>query len=110
VKSYCAADKLLRSTFAKCSTAVKKLYSVPIAYANVCLLTVKQIQTSMKHMQVAYNNAYRIMHYIPRNIKSLLLLVVLHLWWGILSLLFISVLYIVFINMQVYYHVSCLFA
>ena len=70
VKSlYCAANKL-RGTFDQCSTAVKnalfRAYCMP-TYA--CQLWSKYMQTSMKLLRAAYNNAYRIMHYIPRNLS-----------------------------------------
>ena len=70
VKSlYCAANKL-RGTFDQCSTAVKnalfRAYCMPM-YA--CQLWNKYTQTSMKRLRAAYNNAYRIMHYIPRNVS-----------------------------------------
>jgi len=70
VKSlYCTANKL-RSTFDQCSPAVKntlfRAYCMPM-YA--CQLWSKYTQTSMKRLHAAYNNAYRIMHYIPRNVS-----------------------------------------
>ena len=70
VKSlYCAANKL-RGTFDQCSPAVKNTlfcaYRVPM-YA--CQLWSKYTLTSMKRLRAAYNNAYRIMHYIPRNVS-----------------------------------------
>jgi len=70
VKSlYCAANKL-RGTFDQCSPAVKntlfRVYCMPM-YA--CQLWSKYKQTSMKRLRAAYNNAYRIMHYIPRNVS-----------------------------------------
>ena len=70
VKSlYCAANKL-RGTFDQCSPAVKNTlfhsYYMPM-YA--CQLWSKYTQTSMKRLRAAYNNAYRIMHYIPRNVS-----------------------------------------
>ena len=70
VKSlYCAANKL-RGTFDQCSPAVKntlfRAYCMPV-YA--CQLWSKHTQTSMKRLHAAYNNAYRIMHYIPRNVS-----------------------------------------
>ena len=70
VKSlYCAAKKL-RGTFDQCTPAVKntlfRAYCVPM-YA--CQLWSKYTQTSMKRLRAAYNNAYRIMHYIPRNVS-----------------------------------------
>jgi len=68
VKSlYCAAHKL-RGTFDQCSPAVKntlfRAYCMP-TYARQ--LWTKHTQASMKRFSAAYNNAYRIMHYIPRN-------------------------------------------
>ena len=70
VKSlYCAANKL-RGTFVQCSPAVKntlfRAYCMPM-YA--CQLWSKYTQTSMKRLRTAYNNAYRIMHYIHRNVS-----------------------------------------
>jgi len=70
VKSlYCASNKL-RGTFDQCSPAVKntlfRAYCMPI-YA--CQLWSKYKQTSMKRLRTAYNNANRIMHYIPRNVS-----------------------------------------
>jgi len=70
VKSlYCAANKL-RGTFDQCSPAVKNTlfhaYCMPI-YARQ--LWSKYTQTSMKRLRAAYNNAYRIMHIIPRNVS-----------------------------------------
>ena len=70
VKSlYCAANKL-RGTFDQCSTAVNntlfRAYCMPM-YA--CQLWSKYRETSMKHLSAAYNNAYRIMHYKPRNVS-----------------------------------------
>ena len=41
-----------------------RAYCMPM-YA--CQLWSKYTQTSMKRLRAAYNNAYRIMHYIPRN-------------------------------------------
>ena len=69
VKSlYCAANKL-RGTFDQCSPAVNntlfRAYCMPM-YA--CQLWRKYTQTSMKRLRAAYTNAYRIMHYIPRNV------------------------------------------
>jgi len=34
-----------------------------------CQLWSKYTQTSMKRLRVTYSNAYRIMHYIPRNVS-----------------------------------------
>jgi len=34
-----------------------------------CQLWSKYTQISMKRLRAAYNNAYRIMHYIPRNVS-----------------------------------------
>jgi len=66
---YCAANKL-RGTFDQCPTAVKntlfRAYCMPM-YAFQ--LWSKYTQTSMKRLHAAYNNAYRIMHYIPRNVS-----------------------------------------
>ena len=61
---------LLLITFDQCSTAVKntlfRAYCMPM-YA--CQLWSKYTQTSMKRLRVAYNNAYRIIHYISRNVS-----------------------------------------
>jgi len=66
---YRAANKL-RGTFDQCSPAVKKTlfraYCMPVF---ACQLRSKYTQTSMKRLRAAYNNAYRIMHYIPRNVS-----------------------------------------
>jgi len=68
VKSlYCAAN---RGNFDQCSPALKntlfRAYCMPM-YA--CQLWSKYTQTGMKRLRVAYSNAYRIMHYIPRNVS-----------------------------------------
>jgi len=71
VKSLYSAANKLRGTFDQCFPAVKNTISC-LLHANVCLPTVEQIQytqTSMKRLRVAYNNASRIMHYIPRNVS-----------------------------------------
>ena len=70
VKSlYCVANKL-RGTFDQCSPAVRntllRAYSMPV-YA--CQLRSKYTQTSMKRVRAAYNDVYRIIHYIPGNIS-----------------------------------------
>jgi len=60
----------LRGTFDQCTPAVKntlfRAYCMPM-YA--CHLWSKYTQTSMTRLRAAYNNAYRIMHYIPRNVS-----------------------------------------
>ena len=60
----------LRGTFDQCSPAVKntlfRAYCVPM-YA--CQLWSKYTQTSIKRLRAAYNNAYRTVHYIPRNVS-----------------------------------------
>ena len=70
VKSlYCAANTL-RGTFDQSFPAVKntlfRTYSMPM---NACQLWSKYTQTSTKRLHAEYNNAYRIMHYIPRNVS-----------------------------------------
>ena len=69
ISLYRAANKL-RGTFDQCSPAVIntlfRAYCMPM-YA--CQLWGKCTQTSMKRLRAAYNNAYRIMHYIPRNVS-----------------------------------------
>jgi len=70
VKSlYCAANKL-GGTFDQCTPAVKntlfRAYCMPM---YDCHLWSKYTRTSMKRLRAAYNNAYRIMHYIPRNVS-----------------------------------------
>jgi len=66
---YCATNKL-RGTFDQCSTAVKntlfRAYCMPM---HACQLWSKYTRTSMKRLRAAYNNAYRTMHYIPRNVS-----------------------------------------
>jgi len=69
VKSlYCAANKL-RGTFDQCTPAVEntlfRAYCMPMC---ACQLWSKYTQTSMKRLRAAYSNAYRIIHYIPRNV------------------------------------------
>ena len=70
VKSlYCAANKL-RGTFDQCSPAVKNtLFHAYCMSMYACQLWIKYTQTSMKRLRATYNNAYRIMHYIPRNVS-----------------------------------------
>jgi len=70
VKSlYCATNKL-RGTFDQCSTAVKNtLFCAYCSPMYACQLWSKYTQTSMKRLRAAYNNVYRIMHYIPRNVS-----------------------------------------
>jgi len=67
---YCAENKL-RGTFAHCSTAVKNTlfcaYCMPMC---ACQVWRKYTRTSVKHLWVAYNNAYQIMHYTPRIISA----------------------------------------
>ena len=67
---YCAANKL-RGPFGHCFSTVKntlfRAYCMPM-YA--CQLWSKSTQTSMKPLYAAYNNAYRIMHYIPKNVSA----------------------------------------
>jgi len=66
---YCAANKL-RGTFDQCSPAVKStLFCVYCMPMYACQLWSKYTQVSMKRFRVAYNNAYRIIHYIPRNVS-----------------------------------------
>jgi len=69
VKSLCAVNEL-KGIFDQCSPAVKntpfRAYCIPM-YA--CQLWSKYTQTSMKRLRAAYNNAYRIMHYMPRNVS-----------------------------------------
>jgi len=66
VKSLCCAANKLRGTFDQFSPAVKntlfRAYCMPV-YA--WQLWSKYTQASMKRLRAAYNNAYRIMHYIP---------------------------------------------
>ena len=67
---HCAANKL-RGTLDQCSPAVKntlfRAYCMPL-YA--CQLWRKYThQSSMKRLRAAYNNVYRIMHYIPRSVS-----------------------------------------
>jgi len=70
VKSlYCAANEL-RGTFDQCTPAVKntlfRAYCMPMYAHQLCG---EYTQTSMKRLRSAYNNAYPIMHYIPRNVN-----------------------------------------
>ena len=60
----------LRGTFDQCSPAVKNtLFRAYFMRMYSCQLWNKYTQTSMKRLRAAYNNAYRIMHYIPRNVS-----------------------------------------
>jgi len=54
---------------ARCSPAVKTLYSLPVACQCMLANCGANTQTGINHLRVAYNDAYRIMHYIPRNIS-----------------------------------------
>ena len=67
---YCAANKL-RTTFHKCSTPVKNIfyraYCTPM-YA--CQLWNKHTSDCYNRLRVAYNNAFRIIHRIPRNVSA----------------------------------------
>jgi len=66
---YCAANKL-RGTFDQWSPAVKNtLFRAYCMQMYACQLWSKYTQTSMKRLRAAYNNAYRIMHYITRNVS-----------------------------------------
>ena len=53
------------------SCSKKHSYFAPIACLPVfaCQLWSKYTQTSMKRLRATYNNAYRITHYIPRNVS-----------------------------------------
>ena len=66
---HCAANKL-QGTFDQCSPAVKntlfRAYCMPM-YA--CHLWSKYTQASMKRPRAVCNNAYRIVHCIPRNVS-----------------------------------------
>jgi len=70
VKSlYCAANKL-RGTFDQCFPAVKyTLFRACCMPMYACQSWSKYTQTSIKRLRAAYNNGYRIMHYIPRNVS-----------------------------------------
>ena len=67
VKSlYCAANKL-RGTFDQCSPAVKNTYFVPIACQRMLASCGADTRRPIEARTCC--NAYRIMHYIPRNIS-----------------------------------------
>jgi len=69
VKSLCCAAKKLRGTFDQCSPAViNTLFRAYCMRMYACQLWSKYTQTSMNRLRAAYNNAYRIMHYISRNV------------------------------------------
>jgi len=70
VKSlYCAGNKL-RCTFFQCSSAVKNiLFHANTVYAGQ--LWSKYTDTSLKRLRIAYNNVYRIMQYVLRNVSVL---------------------------------------
>ena len=66
---YCAANKL-RGTFGQCSSAVKStLFPAYCMSMCACQLWSKYTQASMKRLRAAYKNAYRFMHYMPRNVS-----------------------------------------
>ena len=71
VKSlYCAANKL-RGTFDQCTPAVKNtLFRACCMAMYACQLWCKYTQTSMNRLRAAYNSAYRIVDYIPRNVSD----------------------------------------
>ena len=70
VKSLDCAENKHKSIFDQWSPAEKntqfRAYCMPM-YA--CWLWSKYTQASMKSSRAAYNNAHRIMHYIPRNVS-----------------------------------------
>ena len=68
VKSiYCAANKL-GGTFDQCSPAVKNtLFRAYCMHMYACQLWSEYTQT--KRLRAAHNNAFRIMHYMPRNVS-----------------------------------------
>jgi len=66
---YCAANKL-QGTFDQCSLTVKKsLFRAYCMPTYAWQLWSKYTHASRKRLRAAYNNAYRIMHYIPRNVS-----------------------------------------
>jgi len=69
VKSLCCAENKLRGTFDQCSTVVKTLFRAYFMLMYPCQLWSKYTQTSMKRFHAAYDNPYRSMHYIPRNVS-----------------------------------------
>jgi len=70
VKSLCCAANKLRGTFDQCSPAVKNtLFRAHYMPIYACQLWSKYTQTSMKRLSAAYNNAYRITHFIHRNVS-----------------------------------------
>ena len=65
---YCIAN-MLRSKFFKCSTGVKNIlfrYFCSSMYG--CNLWCSYLSSSLNHIRVAYNNAFRILHNLPRKI------------------------------------------
>ena len=60
------AQKHIRSVLSCSKNTLFHAYCIPM-YA--CQLWSKYTQTSMKRLRVAYNNVYRIMQYIPRNVS-----------------------------------------
>jgi len=71
VKSLYRAANKFKGTFDQCCPTVKntlfRAYCMPM-YA--CQLRSKYTQTSMKRLRAVYNNAYRMMHYVPRNVSA----------------------------------------
>jgi len=65
---YCATNKL-RDTLDQWSPAVKNtLFHGCCMTMYACQPWSKYTQASMKRLRAAYNNAYRLMPYIPRNV------------------------------------------
>jgi len=65
---YCVANKL-RGTFDQALLQQKTLFHAYYRPMYACPLWSKYTQASMKRLHTAYNNAYRIRHYIPRNVS-----------------------------------------
>ena len=101
---------MLKLLFGRCtrhsSTSVLSELLMPM-YA--CQLWSKYTQTSMKRLRAAYNNAYRIMHYIPRNVSvrphQVSHCVRLDLWCHAKKQL-ASILYAMHIFMQLFYSIA----
>lgn len=64
---YCSANKL-RARFSKCSSDVKNvLYRSYCMSMYACQLWEKYRQGSINRLRIAYNNAFRILHNLPKH-------------------------------------------
>ena len=66
---YCAANKLRRIFISALLQQKNSLFPALCMPMYACQLWSKYTKTSVKRLRAAYRNAYRIMHYIPRNVS-----------------------------------------